>query len=241
MGSRRIEAVERALTVLRCFDARLPTASLAQLADRTGINKATLLRVLVTLEDDGFVRRLEGGRYRLGPELLRLGSLYQESFNLVDFARPVLTSLVHQTNESAALYIRDGDSRICLCRAEPTRSVRHHLLEGRRLPLGQGAAGKVLLAFSGDGGAPFETIRKTKVHVTSGERDPEATAVCAPVFATEERLIGALQASGPSMRFDAETIARTKSIVLDHAQTLTVALGGEPTLLFPDSPRCVNA
>lgn len=241
MPSDRIAAVERALAVLNSFGTEQHAATLAQLAQRTGIHKTTLLRILATLEAQGFTRRLADGRYRLGPELLRLGSLYQESFNLIDYVRPVLGVLVDQTGESAALYVHEGDARVCLYRAESPRSIRHHVHEGQRLPLTRGAAGRVLLAFMGERGKVFDQIRRDKVITLGGDRVPEVSAVCAPIFGTGNRLLGALQVSGPTTRFGADAAARIEPIVLHHARTLTQALGGEPSLLSPQAGDCVNA
>lgn len=240
MPSELIGAVERALRVLASFDADQKSATLADLAKKTGINKTTLLRILATLDAYGFCRRLADGRYQLGPELLRLGSLYQETFDLVDFVRPVLAALAEQTGESAALYVPENEGRVCLCRAESLRSIRHFVREGQRLPLARGASGRVILAFRGEPGDLFDLIRRAKVISLAGDRVPEVGAVSAPVFGHGDRLIGALQVSGPIKRV-LEDKARIEPLVLKCAAELTEALGGARSLLVPEAGEAADA
>lgn len=74
---------------------------------------------------------------------------YQESFRLWDYVSPVLRALVRATGETAAIYIRDGDCRCRRHRMTQSRSVRMPVCEGERVELEKGAAGRVILAFSG--------------------------------------------------------------------------------------------
>jgi len=48
--SEPIRAVERALDVLLCFTSQTPELSMSQIAERIGINKSTVHRLLSTLE-----------------------------------------------------------------------------------------------------------------------------------------------------------------------------------------------
>lgn len=240
MPKQLIGAVERALTVLATLGSDHKSATLADLAEKTGIHKTTLLRILATLEAYGFCRRLADGRYRLGPELLRLGSFYQETFDLVDYVRPVLAALAEQTGESAALYVPEDHARVCLCRAESPRSIRHYVREGQRLPFARGASGRVLLAFRGERGAIFDSIRRDKVITLGGDRVPEVGAAAAPVFGNGKRLIGALQVSGPVTRVMAAK-DYIESVVLEHAGDLTESLGGTRFWLVPEAGECINA
>lgn len=226
MAIEPIAAVVRALDVLRSFGPDQYTVSLAELARRTGNNKPTLLRVLATLEAQGFIRRLADGRYRLGPELLRLGSVYRDSFDLAAHVRPVLAKLVAATGESSAFYVAEGDTRVCLCRAESPRSIRHHVHEGQRLPLDRGGAGRVLGAFLRQSGDLYERMGRRAVITLAGDRVADVSAVCAPVFGAHDALVGALQVSGPSARFTEDTVPTIETEVLKAAATLIGELGG---------------
>src|ERR1700753_2588852 len=87
-----IAAVERALQVLSAFRLA-PRLTLSELSSQTGLFKSTLLRILSTLERNGYVTRLNGGQYRVGGIVYELGSNYAASFDLSEIIKPALTDL----------------------------------------------------------------------------------------------------------------------------------------------------
>src|SRR5690606_28315893 len=126
-----VAAVDRALTVLAAFDEGADTLGLAELAERTGLYKSTILRLAAS-----------DGRFALGPSLLRLGELYRASFDLGRLVLPSLKRLSAETGESAAFYVREGDERVCLYRVASTaHRVLHYVTPGTRFSLTTGASG----------------------------------------------------------------------------------------------------
>src|SRR5512137_2838 len=75
-------AVDRALSLLHAFGAGDAGLSLAELAQRTGLYKSTVLRLAASLEHARFLLRTVDGRYALGPEIARLAAIHQASFSL---------------------------------------------------------------------------------------------------------------------------------------------------------------
>jgi DNA-binding IclR family transcriptional regulator len=222
-----VAAVDRALSVLAAFREGDSVLTLAEMAERTGMYKSTILRLCASLESHGYLHRLDGAGYRLGPTPMRLASLYQRSFRLGDVVVPALRALVTRSGESASFYVREGTVRVCLHRVDSPLSVREHVREGDHLPLDKGAAGRVLLAFSGEEGEVYDRVRRRYVTATFGERDRETAAVAAPVFRSGQELTGALSVSGPVYRFSPRIAARLATVVLSAAADLTVALGGD--------------
>lgn len=212
-----VEAVDRALRILACFEPGTHQLSLAELARQTGFYKSTILRLAASLERFNYIARSETGRFRLGPAAWRLGSCYRQSFNLADALRPELKALSAATQETASFYLREGDNRICLYRAEPDRAIRHAITEGAKLPLQRGASGKVLLAYSDADTKWAATIRNQGHAVSLGERDPEVAAISVPLHAGSGRLIGALAVSGLITRFD-DSRQTTLIAALKHSQ-----------------------
>lgn len=200
-GPKGVEAVERALKILECFDTETQEISLAELSRRTEFYKSTILRLAVSLERFGYLARTESGQFRLGPATWRLGSCYRQGFDLAEILRPELKQLCEETNETASFYVREGSARICLYRAEPSRAIRHSIVEGTSMPLEQGASGKVLLAFGGGTFSEAERIRENGFAVSLGERDPEVAAISVPLISSSGRLAGALSVSGLITRF----------------------------------------
>ncbi|GGK34983.1 IclR family transcriptional regulator [Salinarimonas ramus] len=194
--------MERALTLLDCFDETSESLTLAELARRSGLYKSTILRLATSLERFGHLVRGSDGRFRLGPALWRLGSLYRRAFDLAETIRPELKVLVDETGETASFYVREGDARVCLYRRNSPKAMRHHLSEGARLSLEGGASAKVLLAFGDDPADHDAGVRASGHAISLGARDPEIAAIAVPVFGPGRRLRGALAVSGPLSRFD---------------------------------------
>jgi len=227
MDNKGVAAVDRAFSIIESFRAGEASLSLQALAARTGLNKATIIRLIASLEKSGCMMRLAHGEYALGPSLLRYGSLYQASFHLADHLLPVLRGLVRESGETAAFFVRDNDQRVCLHRVESTSALRLHLKEGERHPLLPGGTGRVMLAFAGETGAGFDRIRKDHFIVNIGEREPEISSVAAPVLRADGDLVGAVSLTGPTAKFTNGSADRFVRLILPAAGTLTRLCGGD--------------
>jgi DNA-binding IclR family transcriptional regulator len=225
-----VAAVDRALSILAAYSERDDGLTLAELAQRTGLYKSTILRLISSLQRYGYVKRLADGRYFLGPTVLRLGGLYQRQLRLVDYVVPALKTLLAQCGESVSFSIREGNVRVCLHRVDSAHAIRDHIREGDVLPLERGAGGKIFLAFGGADGKAFDRIREQMVVSARGERDPELGGVASPVFGVGQALLGALTVSGPLSRLDARRMAQLEPMVLRAAAALTQALGGDASV-----------
>jgi DNA-binding IclR family transcriptional regulator len=155
----------------------------------------------------------------------------------------VLEKLAAELHEGASFYVCEDDKRICLHRVDSTRAIRDSVHIGDRLPLTVGAAGHVLRAFNGARGERFDEIRRAMYAASFGERDTETAAVAAPVFGTDNRLMGALSVSGPRYRLEEAGEARIVPVLFKYAKELTRTCGGnidDPTLTgwnLPETPR----
>lgn len=223
-GQTGVAAVERALAILMSFRSGDEALSLAELASRTGLYKSTILRLLVSLQRNGFVSRSESGRYMPGIALVRLGGLAEKSLDLRSQIEPTLRGLAETVKESASLYVRQGDQRLCMYRVDAPRSVRDHIQVGDLLPLHVGAAGHVLMRFDGSNEEPPRT--KDPLIVTYGERDPDVAALAGPVFANGSSLVGALAISGPIGRFTATSVVAMRYELREACIKLTLSFNG---------------
>jgi len=220
-----VEAVSRALALLQCFRSPGEELTLAMLAQRSALPKSTILRLANSLIWKGFLYRDAGGRFLLGPELARLGGLARAAPTLADVIRPALRLLSEQAQETASFYVRDGAERICLFRENSPRSARHHLEEGSRHPLGQGAAGLVLRAEDGEASAAAREVRERGWALSLGDRDPELAAVACPLRDRQGVMIGALTISGLIGRFDDSSVRRHRQHLREQVERLAPHLG----------------
>lgn len=232
-GQGGVIAVTRALSLLEAFQVGESTLTLAELSRRAEIHKTTALRLARTLAMSRYMVQAEGGQWRLGPAAGWLGTRYQAGFDVNNAVEPILRDLAKQTGESATFYVREGDVRACIARVEGEQAVRHHIRIGVRLPLNLGAPGRVILAFSGERGEPYEEIRKRGYHVTQGERDPEVATVSAPVFGLNWRLLGSVGISGPTARLTKAKLEKHAKVVIRAANQLSYELAGTRTSNTP--------
>ena len=225
----RVEAVDRALSIVRCFTDRDAMLTLSAIAERTGYYKSTILRLAASLEAAGFLLRQPDKSFMLGHELLRLGTIYQRSFRLESYVRPTLKKLLAATGESTTFFVRQGNRRVCLMREDSAHSIRDHVNEGDHLTLEKGAAGHVLSEAerltSNAEGRPFKQIPI----FSFGERDPDAAAGAVPIFGNSDNgpvLVGALTVSGPRARFTPQTVAKIREQLMVYGANLSSQLGG---------------
>ena len=195
-----VATLDRALSILGAFSTARPMPGLADIAAHTRISKSTVLRMLASLQHAGLVLRLADGRYALGAAAARSQRVRAAAASVEAVVMPVLQERADATGESASYYVRQGEQRLCLLRVDSPRPVRDHLQVGALLPLGRGAAGRVLLAFSGAKGAVYAAIRRDGVAVLAGDRDADIAGVAAPVFDAPGHLAGALSLSMPVQR-----------------------------------------
>ncbi|QQN65587.1 IclR family transcriptional regulator [Bradyrhizobium diazoefficiens] len=220
MGKTGVDAVGRALAILKAFGAERTAMTLTEIADATDLYKSTVLRLAASLEADGFLVRGPDRLFRPGPELWRLGALYQRGLDLGEVIRPALRRLVEATGETASFYVADGDERICLYRVNSPRSVRHHLEEGQRLPIDRGAGGRVLTAYRESSDPAGKKIRDRGFYVSIGERDPEVAAAAVPLVDVHGKLRGALSLSAIRTRFDADARKTAVNALKSEAKAL---------------------
>jgi DNA-binding IclR family transcriptional regulator len=216
-----VASADRALTLLSAFRKGDRALSLAELAERTGLVKSTIMRLAISLEAHGYLAREDDGSYRLDAEVLRLGTVYTQSFRMEAHVVPVLEELVARTGETAAFYVRRGEQRLCLFRVDSPHLLRMHVRVGDALPLDSSGIAQVLRAF---------TPRPLPAYVAT---DPHTGAMAAPVFGPGDRLAGALALSAPIIRWTPEALAAARPILLEAAGTLTRRIGGE----HPELPR----
>jgi len=215
------------LTILGAFEPGDSALGLAELAQRTKFYKSTILRIAQSLIRHDYLQRLDDGSYQIGPAPLMLAALYQRSLRLGDIVVPLMRDLADQTGESVSMYSRHGDIRVCIHRVDSKHAVRDHVREGDVLPLDRGSGGRILLAFGGARGEPYETIRREYCYASVGERDTETAGVSVPIFGSGQLLLGALTLAGPRSRIDETFIANARAVLLRSSARATTALGGD--------------
>ena len=182
-GSNR--TLERAAAILDAVGRSAVSAS--ELSRQTGLSVSTAHRLALQMVDYGFLRRSESGTFRLGDRFVRSA--------LENAGLPVLQELRDRTGETAQLWVRRGDERVCLLSADSQHELRAILPVGSRLPLPQGSSGR-LLAADDDALAELATAGWIE---SVGMRTPGLGSISAPVQ-TDEGIIAAVCLAMPLAR-----------------------------------------
>jgi DNA-binding IclR family transcriptional regulator len=224
-----VGVLDKAVAILSFLSEGEP-AGLAAVVEGTGLPRPTAYRLLSALEAHHLVVR-GGGRYSLGSRLLGWGNKAAGT-NLVDAAQPALVDLRDEIGESVQLYVREGDSRVCIASVERAGGgLRDIVPVGAVLPLEFGSGGKVLLAWREDGEHPpavgaaeLDAIRSRGWAESVAEREAGVASVSAPVFGPAGKLSAAVCASGPVSRLGERPGERLAERVMGAAREIEKAL-----------------
>jgi IclR family transcriptional regulator, pca regulon regulatory protein len=228
-----IEAIARGLDVIRVFQPGRPVMSLTAVADAAGLARPTARRILLTLEQMGYVRAAEGG-FELTPRILDLGMSYVLSRGLWEVARPHMEKLVARTHESSSIAQLDGSDIVYVARVAVPKIIALAVTIGTRFPAMQTSLGKVLLAALPPGEAERVLAEPSRSGITprwqpDGE---ERAAALREVRArgwslTDEQLaLGIRSVAAPLRDGEGKTIAAL-NVTVHAAETPVAVLTGE--------------
>lgn len=208
--------------------------TLAELVTATELPRATAHRLAVALEVHRMLARDADGRFVLGSRVGELAAALPDP--LVVAAGPVLTWVRDECGESAQLYRRDGNERVCVAAAERATGLRTTVPVGTRLPLSAGSGAQVICAWSEPATVEhiLETsefsartlveVRKRGWAQSIAEREAGVASVSAPVRARDGELLAAISISGPIDRLGRAPGQRFAPVVLAGARRLAAAL-----------------
>lgn len=140
-----IGSFAKGLRVIEAFSAEAPRLSIAQVAQETGLDRATARRCLLTLHDQGYAD-YDGKFFTLTPRVLRLGLSALASMPLPQVVQPWLDQLSDRTQQSCSVSILDETEIVYVARAAQKRVMSIGLMPGSRLPAHCTSMGRVLLA-----------------------------------------------------------------------------------------------
>jgi IclR family acetate operon transcriptional repressor len=247
-STRRIGAAERAVALLDTL-AEGGELGTNEIARRTGMTPSTVSRQLGTLAASGLVERVPAtGRYRLGLRIVHLANALLARLDVREVARPHLLALVEATGETATLSVPGDDDAITVDFVPGHHQVQPVSRLGRPSIAHATSAGKVMLAFSGrelpEGplraytprtitdprklATEIATVREQGYATAVGEREPDLTAIAAPIRSSRGELEAIVALQGPSSRFGENDIERALPLLRERADAISRELGWRP-------------
>ena len=247
-----IRAVDRALNVLECFTTQEPLLTVNEVANRVGLHRSVVYRLLNTLRERGYVGYdTEREVYSLGLAPLRLAGVILQSFDLCARARPHLTALRDAVGETVHLAILDHNQNLVIEKIDSFRSMRMTSYVGFRSPLYCTGVGKVLLAALPEPAldrtlaeldlhrytvntivdrealrAHLRLVRSRGYALDEGETELDLLCVAAPIRDHQDSVIAALSVSGPVTRMTDAALPGLVETVVTTARLITRELRG---------------
>jgi len=249
--SQPVQVLQRAMRLLTSFDHDHPEMGVTELAHRLGLHKATVHRILGTLESEGFVQQNPvNEKYRLGFRLVELGLLALEQISLRREALPFMQELLRECQETVDLAVFDSGEMVYLEVLESPQPVKIAAKTGRRLPVHCTASGKAYLAHTSEDEVEAVLARGLEPHTPNTICDPESlrkdlrltrergysisreefevgiNAVAAPVMDNGQQVVAVVAIAGPAYRLPPDRMAELGEAVRRTARELSYHLGG---------------
>jgi len=246
------KSLQKALRILVYMGEQAPEAGVTELASDLGLTKATVHRLLTTMERfDLIERNADTERYRLGLKLHQLGSRAVESRTLRTEAHRLLVEMSRRSRETVSLATPAPGGVICLDRLDSPHTIITVCTPiGSMFPAHSTAAGKAILAYMADDEiedfvrrhglrqfTPFtitqmaalkenlQLIRRRGYAVDHQELERGLSGVAAPVLSAHERVIAAVGIAGPTLRFRGKELAEKVALVTEIGARLAMSLG----------------
>jgi DNA-binding IclR family transcriptional regulator len=208
-SSYAIQAVENALCLLESISEESGEFGISHLSAKLGMNKSYIFRMLATFEQRGYVQHFAAsGRYRAGLAAYETGGRFLHQMALLQKAKPTMETLAKETGEAVYLAIPGGNEVLFLEMVDSPQQVRVVPLVGRRFPLQQFSAGKVILACRAEKGKKpdrLQSIRSAGVCVDRDILGEGIGSLSVPIFAGNGEVVGSLCVVLPSFRLNQET------------------------------------
>jgi len=233
-----VRSIERGIDVLNLLIPPGRAMTLSQLSRELGAPKSTVLTIVRTLADRGFLAHdVQTRAYRLGPALTRFGSRAQ-AVDLSGLAKPHLEALAAETKETAFLAVVDRDEVFYICKIDSPQPVQYLAQVGVRRPLHCTASGKIGLAYMPETAvrayiartrlrrytantitqptrlrAELAEIRRRGYAVNRGEFFADLFGIGAPVRDPAGVVIASANLGGPLFRLNRQTGAFARAVV----------------------------
>ena len=244
-----IRSVERAISVLFHVCQSDAPIGLSEISRGIGLDKATTLRLLITLGNDDLVQQDPvTRRYIPGPNVSRLSNFWRRDLRTV--SRPYLEALMDKVQENVVLIAPRGMEKVCIETLDPPHELCMFTTIGSAVPIYRGASGRILMAFmppersleiiNQTGLQPMtpksltdnskylrllRDIRRRGFALSSNDAVMDCSAVAAPIFDKEGQVIASVTVRGPSSRMNKQKQAAIVPLLLNTTKSICRELG----------------
>ncbi|MBN1263898.1 MAG: IclR family transcriptional regulator [Anaerolineales bacterium] len=246
-----VQVLERAMSLLLSYEENNGEFGVTELAEKLNLHKATVHRILKTLELEGLIQQNHSnGKYYLGWRLISLGTLALEHFSLRGQAIDLMEEILDEYQETVDLAVMQEEAILYVEVLESPQPVKIAARPGRRLPAYCTATGKAFLAFSSEEirtrlfpreFQPFTELTILDVETLNKDLDASRMrgyaismeeyeigihAVAAPVYNHNNDVEAVIAIAGPSYRMPMERLDKMGAVLCEKTALLTEKLHG---------------
>ena len=244
-----VKSLKRAIAVLDCFSQKEPELSVTEIARKLDMQKSTIFNILSTFQESGIlIKNPSSSKYKLGYKLLHLSYIINSGISIREDFLPFMKEIANATGEVCYFGLLDGLEVLYIEAVYPMTQLQARNILGERAPLYCTGLGKAMLAnlseeqintVLSDPMPPFtkctitdpdvlrielDEIRQNGFAVDNMEHEFGIRCVAVPVFGSSGQVMAAVSVSGPSPRFDPETVIRDAKLIADVLQPLQYQL-----------------
>jgi len=251
-GSNSVQSVVRAFDIIGVLAESKEDVGVTQIAKLTGLSKTTTFRLLNTLINTGYVRKLNGGNsYTLGMKFLELSGSILDRHDIRNIARPYLEQLSRSTGEIVHLATLDDGEVVYVDKLDSSEHViRIHSTIGNRSPLHCTGLGKVLLSGLSDREIDLivkrrglekytestitdindlkkelALIRERGYGLDNKEHEIEIRCVAAPLYGRKKGIVAAISVTAPEIYMPDERLPTLIGDIKKIAAEISELLG----------------
>ena len=240
----KVKSLEKALTVLECFNSLTPELGIAQIAEKLQLNKSNVHNIISTFEKKGYLERdKESKRYRLGLKLLEYTYIINKNLSYQNTAYDIISYVAKELSFITYFAVPQKDRIFYLNSAYPpgkTVLSSYRIIIGETAPYYCTSLGKAMLAFMDKSDidrilklprkrftantivdekllyAELKKIYECGYSIDNGEHETGIKCMGVPILSCAGKVVGAISISGAALNFDENEIHR-------YLQVLTTA------------------
>ncbi len=244
-----VPALKKGLKVLEMFSKDTRVLTINDIAERLGVSTSSIYRIVVTLTDMQYLKKVGRNYYELGPMVLSNGFCYLSSRDIVQVAAPYLSDLRDETSASCHLAIRENLEAIYIYQAQSPQLMAVNVRIGTRFPCHTVAIGRALLFDLSDealnslyAGVAFDAsyppgpkslpklrmlLAKEREQGYCENRSHHSTAIATPIRNYASQVIAAINVSAPDFVIeDADVKERLIVRLKKTAKAISAEVGG---------------
>lgn len=249
-----IRSVDRSIDILNAFTLEKPNLTIDQIMKLVQLPRATVYRLLYTMERRGLIRYNSATHYyRLGFKMLEYGHQVTLSLDVVKEAEDLLTDLHLKTNETVLMAVIEEYELVYVYKKEKLTGLKYASSVGERRPLTYGAIGRTAMAFLPDDKIDLileeeipkmtphtitdrqmikdqlAEIRINRLYMEQNQTNLGVTALSSPVFGADGNILASVGLLFPTANMDEPGLQNAKEMLCFATEQISIRLGYKPT------------